>query len=660
MHFLARQIAPPKSWDTFEDLCLLLFRAIWHDPLATKNGRQGQPQAGVDVSGTDHAGRRGWCGVQCKLKDQLLGKMPTRAEIEKELRKADTFDPPLQCWILATSAASDGTISAFVRRLSDQRVQDGLCAVTLLAWSDIHSLLAQHTEVARIFYPEAFPAANATAMPASKPTPPAFHLPGQYLTPHFCDPLQHLAALRQKMEAEHGTALLAAATVQGMGGVGKTQLAVKYCHTYRADYAGVWWFPCDSMSLLEQECQHFCRANGIAVPDQTAASDALREWLTSQPRWLLVYDNADNAADLDALRACLPHAGAHHVLITSRLTTWAQLPALRLDVWTGAQALPFLRQRLPDAPEAQLLALNAALDGLPLALEQACAFINNNQFPLADYIARLNTVEQAPALLDKRASLQCTRSVTATLSLAFGKLSAPAQALLQLCGWLAPEPIPEYLFTEDPEALPPVLQPVARDQMQWSETVAELYNYALCQMRDIPMTDHVGNGGTVEKCLVLHRLTQAAVRAGGGAAMQGAAMMGNGDACNHVIGLLRAVFPSDVQPLHPKHWPRCRTLMAHVQSLGQYDAKDGQRQVDYAWLLSQLALYLNSGPALRGEAQRLNRLSLAISQTTLGEEHPDTLISMNNLAATLWQEGDLPGGNLQASCRLSVAFMPLS
>jgi ATP-dependent DNA helicase RecG len=479
----------------------------------------------------------------------------------------------------------------------------------------------------------------------TKSKAPIFHLPGQYLTPHFCDPLNHLGALHQQLQGSHNTALLAAATVQGMGGVGKTQLAVKYCHAYRTEYAGVWWFPCDSMTLLEQECQHFCHVNGIAVPDGMAASGALREWLTTQPRWLLVYDNADNAADRDALRACLPHPGVHHVLITSRLHTWAQMPTLRLDVWTGEQALPFLRERLPDAHETQLLALNAALGGLPLALEQACTFINNNQFPLADYITRINAAEQAPALLDEHASPQCARSVTATLSLAFDKLSAPAQALLQLCGWLAPEPIPEYLFTENPDALPPILQPIARDQIKWRKTVAELHNYALCQVRDITMTDHAGNGGTVEKCLVLHRLTQAAVRSGGGKATgdaQDARATHNAVAAiSVVIILLCAVFPSE--PQHPRHWPRCRALMPHIQVLQQYDAQDGQSQVSYAWLLNQLALYLKSGPALWGESQRLDRLSLAISQTALGEEHPDTLASMNNLATTLWQQGDLPG-----------------
>jgi hypothetical protein len=639
MQFDAKVIAPPKSWEAFEDLCLALFQAVWGDDHALKHGRQGQAQAGVDVYGhkKDDDGKL-W-GVQCKCKgkSRTLGGKLSIKEVDAELAKADTFKPKLTHFIIATTALADTVIQEHVRTVSAERAKRGDFPVTVLDWGALMQLLAKHQAVAKDFYAEHFRDLSAPAKA------PAFHLPGQYLTPHFSDPLNHLAALHQQLQASHSTALLAAATVQGMGGVGKTQLAVKYCHEYRADYAGVWWFPCDSMILLEQECQHFCQVNGIAVPNGAAASGALREWLTTQPRWLLVYDNADNAADLQALRACLPHPGAHHVLITSRLHAWAQMPALRLDVWTGEQALPFLRERLPGAHEAQLLALNKALGGLPLALEQACAFIGNNQFPLADYIARINAVEHAPAMLDEHASLQCARSVIATLSLSFGKLSAPAQALLQLCGWLAPEPIPEYLFTEKPDELPLVLQPIAGDQVKWRKTVAELHNYALCQVQDIPMVDHAGNGGTLEKCLVLHRLTQAAVRAGDDPAMRGAAAVGDGDPCKHVIGLLWAVFPNDVQPQHPKHWPRCRTLMPHVQGLAQYDARDGQRQVDYANLLNRLAIYLKVGPALPGESQRLERLALAIKQTALGEDHPETLASMSNLAATLHQQGDLPG-----------------
>ena len=110
MDFLKKQIAPPKSWDDFEDLCLTLFRAVWQDPAAQKIGRQGQAQCGVDVSGKNNLLGGGLYGVQCKVKDITLGNNLSRAEVRAEIVKADAFLPPLQAWILATTANRDAKI----------------------------------------------------------------------------------------------------------------------------------------------------------------------------------------------------------------------------------------------------------------------------------------------------------------------------------------------------------------------------------------------------------------------------------------------------------------------------------------------------------------------------------------------------------------------
>lgn len=90
-----KQIPPPKSWETFEDLCLELFKAIWSDPLAQKNGRRGQPQHGVDVFGSKDGLSTAYFGVQCKGKDQGVGAQATVRELEDELTKAYKFEPPL-------------------------------------------------------------------------------------------------------------------------------------------------------------------------------------------------------------------------------------------------------------------------------------------------------------------------------------------------------------------------------------------------------------------------------------------------------------------------------------------------------------------------------------------------------------------------------------
>jgi hypothetical protein len=97
--FLDKQIAPPRNWETFEDLCRALFAAVFKNPLASKNGRRGQPQHGVDVSVEllDQPGS--WAGIQCKGKDLGYGSMATKAEFDAELVKAEKFQPKLSRWI---------------------------------------------------------------------------------------------------------------------------------------------------------------------------------------------------------------------------------------------------------------------------------------------------------------------------------------------------------------------------------------------------------------------------------------------------------------------------------------------------------------------------------------------------------------------------------
>jgi Tetratricopeptide repeat len=648
MDFNAMQIAPPKSWETFEDLCHALFQAVWQDQTTQKNGRQGQKQAGVDIFGYNKSEGGALWGVQCKGKNVNDGKQLSIKEIDEELAKAELFEPPLAHWIIATTAANDAFIQAYARRLRATRQSKQQFPVTVMAWDEIQNLLAKNLEVAMRFYPEQF--AN---VPPTKA--PAFHMPEMRLSPHFVDPLNHLAELRRQLTTQKSAAVLAATTVQGMGGVGKTQLALKYSHTFRADYAGVWWFSAENLDVLETECMAFCASQQIALVPNIPVQQAMTDWLAALPAnalpWLLVYDNADDAK---ALKKFLPHAGAHHVLITSRLPAWAGLGALHLDVWTGAQALAFLQARLTHESEGALLALAGALDGLPLALEQACAYLGNHHIAVADYIARINQLGHDIALLNREDSDDCANSVLATLSLAFDKLSAPAQALLQLCGYFAPEPVPEYVFTEEPGNLPEILQAAGKDQFLWRETVAELERYALCQTPLLMQADFMGNNGVHQRCLVLHRLTQTAVRAwmgqktGAKAGEAGADV----DGCKHVIMLLRGVFPP--KPSQPKHWPRCRSLMPHVQRLAAFYAKANVEPQRYASLLTQLATYLTDGPALLTEVLRLERLALAIKQTALGEEHPDTLTAMNNLALTLQQQGDLPGARLLQEKELAI------
>ena len=154
MQFRAKQIAPPKEWGTFEDLCHALFKRVWQDPLAQKNGRLGQAQNGVDIFGSLHGVRGSFRGVQCKGKDRNYGSKAEWSEVLAEVAKAETFSPALDGWIFATTAATDAVLQKQARALSIERKAKGLFSVDVLGWEEIQGLLATAPEVIAEFYPE--------------------------------------------------------------------------------------------------------------------------------------------------------------------------------------------------------------------------------------------------------------------------------------------------------------------------------------------------------------------------------------------------------------------------------------------------------------------------------------------------------------------------
>lgn len=154
MQFRAKQIAPPKEWGTFEDMCHALFKGVWKDPLAQKNGRRGQAQHGVDVFGSPNGDRRYYRGVQCKGKDSNYGSKAEWSEVRAEIAKAEKFSPKLDEWIFATTAPVDATLQRAARELSVERRAKGLFSVDVLGWEEIQALMVDAPEVIAEFYPE--------------------------------------------------------------------------------------------------------------------------------------------------------------------------------------------------------------------------------------------------------------------------------------------------------------------------------------------------------------------------------------------------------------------------------------------------------------------------------------------------------------------------
>ena len=147
---------PPRYWQQFEDLTLGCFREFLSGPSASKNGRSGYPQAGVDVYGDT---REGFTGIQCKQVDpldgsgQLLpGGLVTKAQLKAEVLKAEAFHPALDIFILATTAPIDPKLQLAACELSEERRAQGRFRVSLWFWDDYRTFLNSSARLQGWFY----------------------------------------------------------------------------------------------------------------------------------------------------------------------------------------------------------------------------------------------------------------------------------------------------------------------------------------------------------------------------------------------------------------------------------------------------------------------------------------------------------------------------
>ena len=411
----------------------------------------------------------------------------------------------------------------------------------------------------------------------------------------------------QDKPAEAKQASVGRAAVQGMGGVGKTSLAVEYTHRYRSLYAGVCWCPAETRTGLLSALAGLAVTLGAATAEEAdverAAKAALRRLAEQRATWLLVYDNVtapDEIADL------LPSAGAR-VLITSRFSDWSELAdEVALDVLPLEEAIALLESRAgrSDAAGAKMLA--EVLGRLPLALDHAAAYSKRTQMHFADYAEKASVlIGAAPR------GAGYPRSVVATFDFAITEAVAQCQAA---------EAVMAYLAHCAPERIPMTLvEGAVEDEVERMEALAALAEVSL--IKHDPFEDG-------SPAVTAHRLVQTVAR------VRSEASGSTPDAVGRLIARLVATYPKDAWYRNPQSWPLCAKLTSHLL------ARRGPDDASVSDLLDRAASYF-LGRAAYSQAAPLFRDALALRQKALGPEHPDTAMSLNNLALLLMDQGDL-------------------
>ena len=190
--------------------------------------------------------------------------------------------------------------------------------------------------------------------------------------------------LRESLtNSSHQATAIVGMAVHGLGGVGKTRLAVEYAWRYANEYTGLFFVVADSPETLRQNLASLCGPTLLNLPEQAIPEEeprtlAATAWLQTHPGWLLILDNLDTIQAALAAEKLLDQLRGGHVLFTGRWSKWSNaVDELPLDVLDIADAVEYLlartnkgRRKSPDdAAHAQELA--EELGRLALALEQA-------------------------------------------------------------------------------------------------------------------------------------------------------------------------------------------------------------------------------------------------------------------------------------------------
>ena len=298
-----------------------------------------------------------------------------------------------------------------------------------------------------------------------------------------------LVAIRERFLAGNRAVVQA---LQGMGGVGKTQLATEYAYRFAGSYELAWWVNAERAGLIGDQFAALGAAMGCVEADGGAevVRAAVLAELRDRGRWLLVFDNAQDPADI---RPWLPGGG--HVLITSRERKGAEIAvSVEIDVLARSESVAMLRDRVAGLAESDADRLAAELGDLPLAIAQAAGVIGDAGLPTAEYLTLLRT--RAGQLLEQGVPGSYPQSLAAATQLAFDRLAAedPAAAeLASLCAFMAPQPIPADLFTGAAGELPGELAARAADPLAWPQTLSRLAGRGLARVdhHGLQMHQHV-------------------------------------------------------------------------------------------------------------------------------------------------------------------------
>ena len=448
-----------------------------------------------------------------------------------------------------------------------------------------------------------------------------FNIPFGSLGDLFKGREQELSSLDAQLKLRGASAILQPRAISGLGGIGKTRLAIEYAHRHRDEFTAVLFVSANTPADLEANLARLCaddRALDLVEfgraqqPEQYAA---VVRWLSQRTGWLLILDNVDTEEALQAVQSLAATLHGGHILITSRLTGWGDsVRTISLDVIPLDDAVALLLQKVnggrrrprpDDAEKARALATE--LGCLPLALTHAGAYIRWGDKSFDRYLAEFDKalefhkrgmIEYDPDPNTDRAA----KTVATTYFLSINLLGATEKTLLRAASVLAPAPIPIAMFEECPDEFGVLVkmwceeagEPFAETDAE--DALSELANYSLVERADGSFSIH-----RMERLVLSHRIPR--------------------NSFPNWVEATRAVlekYAPDETAEHPKTWPAWDKLRPHAEAMYAAQSADSRVSPSLPLLIALGQLYFGKG--LYPQNLAVDEVALPLAERTDGAE----------------------------------------
>ncbi len=443
--------------------------------------------------------------------------------------------------------------------------------------------------------------------------------------------LQHLHRL---LSAQPNSGTYRAVILSGLAGIGKTQTALEYAYRHALDYTAIFWISAETEEGLLSSFAAIARTLKLPVSYTQKQEEVVKlvlDWLNTHQNWLLIFDNVEQKELVKGFVPCSPNSS---LLFTTRLPGLVTLaPNLELQPLPLEESFQLLLKRAgvqslyqpsePISTEETEAAHTIArtLDGLPLALDQAAAYIEESHCRFVGFLSLFH-YDALHMLQEHPTSATYPRSVEKTFTLAFERLQKQnplAADILMLCCFLAPDEIPEALLIKGNMHLSEELRAALSNPHQFQAIFKDLLAYALLRHN------------TQTETLSMHRLVQTVLK-------EKLSEEAQGQWIAMLIRMLDQLFCIEQGQMDTGRWSWCEQVLPHAQSVLQEAERLQVVSRELGKLLQKIATYLFQR-ARYEQAEMLYLRAISIQKQVLGEAHPDLALALTGLANTHHQQG---------------------